>query len=229
MKKRMAMGVYAMLFGLLFPRVSAAQGTVTFLSSLSASSTGSADVASDSWLAAGFGTGNNVGGYALNSVELGMLNASGNPSAFTVMLYSMVPIGGGVAPGSSLGALTGSADPATSGTYTYTTPLGLTLSPDTAYYIVVTAGTTAANGAFAWNESAFPPSINQNWGVDNAILRSTNGATGWSVTPYFGIAQFAIYATPAPEPGAMELLALGGLLVGFRRWKSRRFDEKNKR
>jgi hypothetical protein len=44
---------------------------------------GSPSVASDSWLAAEFGTGTDASGYVLNSVQLGMTDASGNPSGFT--------------------------------------------------------------------------------------------------------------------------------------------------
>ena len=35
-----------------------------------------------------------------------------------------------------------------------------------------------------------------------------------------GIAQFPINATAAPEPGVVGLFALGGLLLGFGRWKA---------
>ena len=65
-----------------------AQGTMTYLSSLSQSSTGSDPVGSDSWLAAIVWNGNNPGGYSLDSIQLGMADASGFPSNFTVMLYT---------------------------------------------------------------------------------------------------------------------------------------------
>lgn len=207
--------------GLLAPQIMQAQGTL-FVSSLSTNSTGSASVGSDSWLAAEFGSGNNIGGYVLNSIQLGMVNASGNPSAFTVMIYAVGNFPGADNPGTSLGTLSGAADPATTGLYTYTASSGLSLSPSTIYFIVVTAGTTVANGAYNWSESTYPPSVN-NWGVGNGIIRSSNGTSGWSPTPYLGIAQFAIYATLVPEPDIIGLFALGGLLVGFWRWKAREF------
>jgi hypothetical protein len=59
-----------------------------YLSNLGQSSTGSLAVGSDSWLAASFGTGTNEGGYELNSIQLAMTDASGNPSGFTVMIYT---------------------------------------------------------------------------------------------------------------------------------------------
>jgi hypothetical protein len=85
-----------------------------------------------------------------------MADASGNPSGFTVMLYSAI---GNLAvlPGSSLGTLSGSTDPATGGIYTYTAPSNLTLSSTTLYFIVLTAGTAVANGAYTWSESSYPP------------------------------------------------------------------------
>jgi hypothetical protein len=218
MKRTVTSSIIAFVFGLFAPQITQAQGTL-YLSSLSGTSTGSAAVGSDSWLAAGFGTGNSLGGYILNSVQLGLADSSGNPDGFTVMIYSAVA-GIGVAPGIDLGTLTGSANPTASGNYSFTPGSGLSLAPSTAYYIVVTASTPVATGAYNWSESAYPPSINV-WSAANSVLSSNNGSSGWSVTPYLGIAQFAIYATPAPEPGVIGLFGVGGLLIGFQRWKAR--------
>ncbi len=226
MKRIIFSGIAAFVFGVFAPQIGTAQGTTTFVSSISSNATGSVSVGNDSWMAALFYTGNNASGYVFNSVELGMMNDTGNPSGFTVMLYGQSPPNGATLPGTSLGTLTGSANPATGGVYTYTAPPSLTLSPQTAYFILVTSGTTVANGAYEWSESAYPPAINL-WGVGNGIMQSSNGGLGWTVTPYLGIAQFAIYASPVPEPGVLGLLALGSLLVGFQRWKTRRLDETN--
>jgi hypothetical protein len=219
--RRKTAGFIAMLaVGLLAPQIAQAQETL-YLSSLSGTSTGSASVGSDSWLAAAFITGAGAGGYALNSVQLAMTDASGSPGGFAVMIYSEAnnPLAG--LPGSSLGSLTGSSSPSTAGVYSYTPSSSLALLSQTTYFIVVTSSTTVANGAYNWNESAFPPGVNT-WGVGiNGIIRSNNGSSGWSPTPYLGIAQFAIYATPAPEPGVLGLFALGGLLVAFQRRKAR--------
>ncbi len=194
---------------LLTQQITQGQGTI-YLSNLGQPSTGSQPVGSDSWLAANFLTGNNAGGYLLNSVQLAMSDASGSPSSFTVMLYS----GTGstsVLPGSSLGTLTGSLNPVTSGIYTYTPDSSLTLSAHTPYFIVLTAATAIANGAYWLSECAFPPSSSGNWGADNAVIQSSDGISGWLPTPYLGIAQFAITATPVPEPGVLSLFGLGGL------------------
>ena len=72
--------------GFLSPKISRAQGT-TYISNLGQSSSTSAAVGSDEWLALGFSTGNNSSGYQLNSIQLEMANAIGNPTGFAVMLY----------------------------------------------------------------------------------------------------------------------------------------------
>jgi hypothetical protein len=218
MKKNIINGVIVFAIGLFAPQITQAQGTITYLSSLGAS-TGSPSVGSDSWLAAEFSVGSNVGGYTLDSIQLGMADATGNPSGFTAMLYTAI-IAGAVLPGSSLGTLTGSLSPVSAGTYTYTPASSLTLLPGF-YFIVLTAGTTVANGAYEWSESAFPPNSNGGWGDDNAVLHSSNGISGWSVTPYLGIAQFAITATPIPEPSSLGLLVLGGLGFLWHRHKTK--------
>jgi hypothetical protein len=203
------------LVGMSAAQMARGQGTA-YLSSLNATSTGSVAVGSDSWLAAWFGTGNSSGGYLLNSVQLSMSDYTGNPDAFTVMLYAEAAPSGGVVPGSSLATLNGSADPSGAGVYTYTAASAPSLSANTTYFIVITSGTSVANGAFNWNESAYPPGVNQ-WGIGNGMLQSGNGTSGWSPTPYLGVPQLAIYATPAPEPGVVGLMAVGALLFRLRR------------
>ncbi len=216
--------IITMVIGLLTQQLTQAQGTVYF-SSLNLTLTGSHPIGSDSWLAAGFGTGNNVGGFVLNSVQLGMIDASGSPNGFTVMIYSQSPFGGAILPGNSLGALDGSANPSTAGIYTYTPTANIFLSANTGYFVVLTAGTTVANGAYSWSESAFPPSSSGGWGAAiNGVLGSSNGTSGWSYTPYLGIAQFSITATAIPEPSSAFLLLLGsGVFVYVRRAFQREF------
>ncbi len=135
---------------------------------------------------------------------------------------------GGISPGNSLGTLSGPTDPSTAGIYTYTPVLNLTLSPSTDYFIVLTAGTTVANGAYSWSyagTSSYNP-IDQWWGVGGAIpgvpghaaeyWQSSQGSS-WSVA-YANI-QFAINGTAVPEPCFGILLGLGGscLLLHRRR------------
>jgi PEP-CTERM motif len=204
--------------GLLTRQIVQAQGTV-YLSNLDQPSAGSLAVGSDSWLAAGFQTGNNADGYMLNSVQLAMTDASGNPSGFTVMLYNTA--GGSFFgyPGSSLATLNGSANPSAAGIFDYTPASSLMLSPGTTYSIVLTAGTPIANGAYEWGWAYPSTSYNPSgtWGADGGELMSNSGSLfSWSfVASYYP--QFAITATAIPEPDILGLFALGGLFLGLRR------------
>ena len=219
MKRILISGLVALVIALAAHSLRA-QGTMTYLSSLSQTSTGSPLLGSNLWLAAPFGTGTNAGGYKLDSIQLGMADASGSPSNFTVMIYSAITFGA-IYPQSSLGTLSGSLNPTTAGVYTFTPVLNLTLSPNTDYFIVLTAGTTVANGAYSWDMSTFPPSSSGNWGELNVLLQSGDGISGWSPTPDVDIGQFAINATAIPEPGVLSLFALGGLAFLWHRRKTK--------
>ena len=215
MKNMISVGIVAFAAMLLAQRVGQAQGTMLYLSSLSQTYTDAKPVGSDSWLAARFVTGNNPGGYTFDSVQLGMADGSGSPSGFAVMLYSRSTNVFAILPGSSLGALSGPASPSSAGVYSYTPTTSLTLLPSTPYFVVATAGTAVANGAFNWGLSAYPPGIaTGGWAEGNVLYRSTDGGSSWSQPlPYQGIGQVAIYATAIPEPGALSLALLAGLLL----------------
>jgi hypothetical protein len=220
MKRISVSGILAFVFVLLPSLVSMAQGTTTFVSNLGDTTSGTMTVGSDSWLAADFVTGTNVGGYTLSSIQLAMADATGNPNDFSVILYTAVN-DVGTFPGTSLGTLSGSANPATSGTYTYTAPSDLSLTASTAYFIVLTAGTSVANGAYAWSvTSTSSPGYNgYHWGGEIFFYESGNGINWNSTSSAYG--QFSLDATPVPEPEVIGLFAMGGLLVGFLRWKAR--------
>ena len=192
------------------------QGT-TYISNLGYISTGSSSVGSDAWFAADFFTGTNAGGYALNSVQLATTDASGNPSGFTVMLYSSIS-GFATFPGSNLGTLNGSLNPVSSGTYTYTPASSLALSPSTVYFIVLTAGTAIANGAYGWSVTSTPsPGFNSyHWGGEVHFADSSNGSSWNYVSGTYG--QFALNATAVPEPSPSWLILLGsGVFIYARR------------
>jgi hypothetical protein len=208
--------------GLLTQPTIRAQGPV-YLSNLGQTSTGSVAVGSDSWLAEDFTTGTNVSGYSLNSIQLEMADASGNPTNFAAMLYSAVS-GGATLPGSNLGTLDGSLNPTTAGIYTFTPASNLTLSAETPYFIVLTAGTAVANGAYGWgyaNTSTYNPSGRWLGGV---TLISSNGSTPWTrlgSNPLYDFSEFAINATAIPEPGDLDLFSLGGLAFLWHRRKAK--------
>jgi PEP-CTERM motif len=198
---------------LLSPHLVQAQG-ITYLSNLGQPSAGSDAVGSDSWYAILFSAGTNTAGYTLDSVQLALADASGSPSGFTVMLYNGES--GGFSPGSSLGTLNGSLNPVTSGIYTYTPASSLTLFPRGIYFIVLTAGTGIANGAYEWSyadANSYNPS--GGWGSMGGVWTSSNGSF-WP-NPTAGNLQFAITATAVPEPGVFSLFALGGLCFLWRR------------
>jgi hypothetical protein len=224
MKKIIINGFFTFVLGALTPELATAQGTTTFLSNLEQTSAGSTIVAANSWVAATFFTGGNAGGYILNSIQLGMADASGNPSGFTVMLFGEANNPVAILPGSSLATLSGSTSPTSSGTYSYNPASSLTLSPGTAYFIVLTSGTLVANGKYEWSLSGIN-SYNPTggWGVtggpDSSVWGSANGSSWTSLSATYP--QFAINATAAPEPGVVGLFALGGLLVAFHRRKTR--------
>jgi len=208
---------------LLAPQLVQAQGTIPYLSDLGQPSAGSVIVGSDSWQAVGFQTGNAAGGYSLDSIQLAMTDASGHPILFSAMIYKQV-IGGPPisSPGSSIGTLTGSANPALGDTYSYTPVGNITLSPDTLYFIVVTAASGVANGAYDWSyagANSYNP--NDSWSSQGGLWTSGSGAiSSWNSTTTI-FPQYAINASPVPEPSVFGLFCLGGLTLLWCRWKKR--------
>jgi len=126
-------------------------------------------------MAGDFGTGPNAGGYLLNSIQLALGDAVGDPNGFIVMLYSNAGPTGSY-PGGSLGTLNGSLDPVAGGIYTYSPASDLILSPRAVYWVVLTSGTAVANGAYDWSfTSTSPPVSSESWWQYNLIFSSTGG------------------------------------------------------
>jgi hypothetical protein len=200
--------IIVLVIALLPPQITQAQGAITYVSNLGQASTGNEVVGSDSWQAAGFVTGNNADGYTQISIQLGMIDASGNPSGFTAMLCKRVfgaPLPG---PGSRLVTLNGSLNPMITDAYTYTAPTHLTLSPSTQYFIVISGGTAVADSAYGWSvagASSYNPS--DGWSNLGGVWTSSDGSvSSWISTSSFP--QFAINATAVPEPSVLSLLGI---------------------
>ena len=225
---RIMMNCVLVLVGtLLLPQILRAQGIMTYLSSLDQASAGSLAVGSNSWVAFGFQTGSDASGYVLNSVQMAMTDASGNPSGFTVFLYSASPFpGAGIvwAPGGEIGTINNSLSPTTGGIYTFSAVSNLTLAPNENYFIVLTSGTAVANGAYEMSYTGATNNIlNNGWVGYSGVWTSTNGAV--HLPPfsqnYDNLALFALNATTIPEPGVLSMLGLGGLAFLWHRRKAK--------
>jgi hypothetical protein len=213
MKKIIIGGVITFAVALLAPQIVQAQGTMAYLSNLDQPSIGSEPVGSDSWIAAGFRTGTNASGYLLNSIQLGMTDAAGNPSGFTVMIWSSAGVA--IEPGRSIGTLNGSLDPTPGGDFTYTPASSLLLFPQTFYFIMLNSGTAVASGAYEWSlagANAYNPS--GGWTGQNGFWIGSS----WS-GPDSGYLQYAINATAVREPATGWLVFLGGGLFVYARRK----------
>lgn len=194
------------------PEVIWAQG-VTYVSNLGEPSTGSQAVGSDSWIAQGFFTGTNSDGYALNSVQLLMNAASGNPGGFAVSLYSRL---GNGTPGISIGSLSGSA-PAVGGLFTYAAS-GLTLPPHTAYFVVATSLTPVAQGAYDWSAATGSNGFvygSEQWFIDDGFFGSANGLN-WIEHSRQAVFRLGINAVSVPEPSTLVLTCFSTVILGAR-------------
>jgi hypothetical protein len=207
MRKSVLNGFVAVLLGLLGAQIGQAQGTLQ-VSNLGQTPTGSATIGSDSWIAQDFGTLVNAPStYTLNSIQLLMNPALGNPSGFSVSIYSSLN------PVDNLGSLSGS-NPSAGGIYTYTSS-GITLSAGVDYFVVVTAAAPVALGSYDWSASS-GLTENGTLYIDDAYFSSSDGSS-WMGHGRQNVFQMAIFATAAPEPGTLGLLALGGMLIGLRK------------
>ena len=219
MKKTIISGVLAGALGLVAPQTLPAQET-TYMSNLNQPSVGSLAVGSNSWMAGIFLAGNNPDGYTLNSVELAMASASGNPADLRVMIYYAG--GGGIVPAYSIGTLNGSLEPVSPGIYTYTPAEPIIFARNSPYAIVLTSDTAVLDGSYRWSYAA-ANSYNPigGWSTPPSsvagVYSSVNGSRISWVKNTSAFPQFSIEATAVPEPGILGLFALGGLHFAWRR------------
>ena len=206
MKKTMFIAI-VLAAELFAPPFIQAQGTLE-VSNLGQTPTGSAFIGSDAWIAQEIVTGNDFGGYTLNSIQLLMNPASGSPGGFDVSIYSSI----GYKPYYNLGNLVGS-DPSAGGIFTYTTS-GITLSPLTDYFIVLTAATLVAQGTYDWSAANSSTLGINRWNINDVYFSSPDGSS-WTGHARGDVFQMAIYATEAPEPATLALAGLGLACLNF--------------
>ena len=214
-------GIIICVVSLLVPQLVRAQGAI-YVSDLGQASVGSQAIGSDAWYAAAFGTGTNSTGYVIDSIQLEMTGGLGNPSGFSLMIYTNGPTSANY-PGGSVVALNGSLNPGASGIYTYSPSASFTLSPSTDYYLVLSAATPVVIGSYEWSlAGANSYNLSGGWAAGAGhVSTSVNGLT-WQEAPV-AFPEFAITATEAPEPSPWSLVLLGaGIFIKICRGGVRR-------
>jgi len=162
--------------------------------------------------AAGFTTDANT--YSLDSVEALLFMHAGDTTDFVESLYSD---SGGV-PGVSLGRLSG-PETITKGNYFFTAT-GLTLAPDTTYWVVIEPD---LSGPSQWSDLWWwvPPTRVAGVGSD-APLSPDNVWEPWYPSGDTASYTLVVYATAIPEPSSLALSSLDAVgLLGLKRHPGR--------
>jgi hypothetical protein len=171
-------------------------------------------IGSNQWLANSFVTGTTSAGYQLNSVQI-PVGVNGNPSGFSLSLYS--DNGGHL--GNNLGTLGGS-NPTDWALYNFTAS-GIELTPSTTYWIVATSPTpTYSDDSYYWvfaSDTSYTSS--DGWSMNPDGWRASfSGGSSWG-NGTGSLYQFAVSATPVPEPEIYSLAGSGLLAILLRRRK----------
>ncbi|MGO9587282.1 MAG: choice-of-anchor R domain-containing protein [Limisphaerales bacterium] len=148
-----------------------------------------------------FTTDNNM--YTVDSVELVISRLFGNTSDLTLSLYSDA----GGTPGSSLGTFSNPANITQGGALF--TATGLTLAPDTTYWIIAAPGVSEKSDFEWWNSLAT--------GISgfSQFDSNANAWGSWSVSAVDNSPSFVVYGSPVPEPSALALFGFGAFAFGF--------------
>jgi hypothetical protein len=181
------------------------EAQIASLSNLVQPSLDSHTLASNSWIAQPFFTAVTPSVFNLESIQLLLGANTGEPSGLSVAVYS-----GTRKPQTPIGFLSGQ-DPTSGGTYNFTSS-GISLSPQTLYWIVLTANTPTSTGNFTWERSSNQSYFSRDgWTMGLSFFSSEDGFNWIQTTPY--PMQFALYATAIPEPSSLIILGMGGSIL----------------
>jgi hypothetical protein len=186
------------------------------VSNLGEATFSSSPLSEDFWFANRFITDAAASSFLLESVTLDLTAAVTPSGGFFVAIYSDAA----VRPGVELELLSGETNPATAGSHTFTSA-GLSLSPNTSYWVV--AGVSTGTGFYGWqmtNSDLFAGS----WTIPSTgtHTHSLGQGTDWDPAMDGFARKFSVSAAAVPEPATYALLALGAGAGFFLRKRCRR-------
>ncbi len=165
--------------------LTAAASAAVKLSNLTTASNGAATVSAANFKAQPFRT-SAVGPFEITSLTLKMTTGTNGAGQFTVGIYAGESAPAILVPN---GLLIGESNPLAAGEYTYTAS-GLTLDPDTTYWIV--ASVTAGAGSYRWAIAATATYQVAEWAKVERFGQSFNQGSSWGVQPSTFPYSFAI-------------------------------------
>jgi len=176
--------------------------------------TGNSTVSGSNWFTTGFTTGTSPDFLSLTAVKLSLAT-----SGTTTTANPIVRLFSGVSnPTTQIVTLTGSTLSSSSpSTVTFLPPTSpLALSPNTNYWVVLSAGGSDAYGWYTTDE--FPDQQNGSGYSFVAGRRSTNAGSTWSNNALAQVSAVAIDVVSVPEPSTIMLAGLGiaGVFVADR-------------
>ena len=178
------------------------------LSNLTVTDTNSNDVSTSPWIAQSFVTNNQA--WTLSNATLFFVEAYNTSGNLFVHLYSNATN----VPGSSLGTLSGSDNPASAGQYTYTST-GISLDPSTTYWLV--AGVSSGDGAYGWfYDNTGSIASTGVWSIPstNTFAGTGDGGSNWESYP--GLPLLLSIEATATGPSAVPEIdpnSLGSVLA----------------
>jgi hypothetical protein len=165
-----------------------------------------------------FHTGTSKGEYLIDSITLPFRDALGDPTGFTLSIYSSDPQG---VPDVPLRVLTGDPDPDKTGLYEYGAN-GFPLLGDTDYFLVMRGERTSIfqNDQYLWGRSTgYVPANADGWddGPIYYTITDRHDDTGpWTSWAYTYPGTFSIAVVPEPRTSAIAVAFTLLLMTGKR-------------